>query len=103
MAEQVVSVFDPLPPQRALILSQAKIRGYGGAMGGGKSRAGCEIVFDAALDYPGLLGFVARQTHTSIVATTRRTMLEQVIPEQVIVQRRNSNGEDWVKLWNGSV
>jgi len=103
MAEQVVSVFEPLPPQRALILSKAKIRGYGGAMGGGKSRAGCEIVFDAALDHPGLLGFVARQTHTSITATTRRTMLEQVIPPEVIVQKRDSNGQDWVKLWNGSV
>jgi len=102
MPGEIVSVFEPLPPQRALIASSAKIRGYGGAMGGGKSRAGCEIVFDAALDHPGLLAVVARQTHTSITATTRRTMLTQVIPSEVVTHTRNSNGADWIQLWNGS-
>ena len=72
-------------------------------MGGGKSRAGCEIVFDAALDHAGLLGVVARQTHTSITATTRRTMLNQVVPQEVIAKTRRSNGEDWIELWNGSI
>src|SRR5262252_191190 len=72
-------------------------------MGGGKSRAGCEIVFDAALDHPGLLAVVARQTHTSITATTRRTMLTQVVPSEVIAHTRNSNGADFITLWNGSI
>lgn len=33
MADTIVSVFNPLPPQVAFLKSQAKIRGYGGAMG----------------------------------------------------------------------
>jgi hypothetical protein len=103
VSEPLVSIFKPLPPQQGLITSKAKIRGYGGAMGGGKSRAGCEVVFDAALEHPGILAVVARQTHTSITATTRRTMMTQVVPPQVITKTRNSNGEDWIELWNGSL
>jgi len=84
------------------MLSGAKIRGYGGAMGGGKSRTGCEAVFDASLDNPGLVTLVARQAHTSIVETTKKTMLNQVIDPQLITRSRASAGEDYVELWNGS-
>lgn len=100
--EPILSVFDALPPQRAFLKSQAKIRGYGGAMGGGKSRTGCETIFDAALDHPGIVCLVARQAHTSIVETTRKTMLNQVIPPQLITRSRGSGGEDFIELWNGS-
>jgi hypothetical protein len=102
VAETIVSVFDPLPPQRAFLKSNAFIRGYGGAMGGGKSRCGCEAVFDAALDHPGLQALVARQAHTSIVETTKKTMLNQVIDPRLITRQRASAGEDFVELWNGS-
>jgi len=78
------------------------VRGYGGAMGGGKSRTGCEVVFDAALDNPGLVALVARQAHTSIVETTRKTMLNQVIDARLITRSRASGGEDYIELWNGS-
>lgn len=99
---ELLSVFDPLPPQAAFLKSKVFIRGYGGAMGGGKSRTGCEDVFDAALDNPGITCLVARQAHTSIVETTKKTMLRQVIPHQVITHSRASGGEDYVELWNGS-
>src|SRR5574338_73733 len=71
-------------------------------MGGGKSRAGCEEVFDACLDFPGLKAVVARDAHTSIVETTKKTMLEQVIPDELIRHRKASGGEDFVELYNGS-
>jgi hypothetical protein len=71
-------------------------------MGGGKSRAGCEEIFDACLDNPGLVAVVARESHTSIVETTKRTMLSQVLPDEVIVRRKASMGEDYVELFNGS-
>lgn len=100
--DEILSVFEPLPPQRAFLLSEARIRGYGGAMGGGKSRTACEQVFDYALDYPGLVALIARQAHTSIVETTKKTMLNQVIPEKLITRSRSSGGEDYVELWNGS-
>ncbi len=100
---ELVSRYEPLPPQWAFHRSGAKIRGYGGAMGGGKSRAGCEEVFDACLDFPGLKAVVARDSHTSIVETTKKTMLEQVIPSPLIARKKESMGEDFVQLWNGSV
>lgn len=101
--EEILSVFEPLPPQRAFLKSLAKIRGYGGAMGGGKSRTGCEAVFDYALDYPGIQCVIARQAHTSIVETTKKTMRTQVIPDdRLITHSRSSGGEDYIDLWNGS-
>ena len=73
-------------------------------MAGGKSRAMCEQAFDYALDYPGILIPLFRQEHTSIVRSTRRTMLEQVIPPELQAgcDSKNSQGEDWVRLPNGS-
>jgi hypothetical protein len=101
--DEVLSTFEALPPQWACINSNAKIRGYGGAMGGGKSRCGCEIVFDAALDNPGLVAVIARQAHTSIVETTKKTMLNQVITDgRLIIRSKSSGGEDFIDLWNGS-
>lgn len=102
MAEPIVSIWDPLPVQRAFRESKAKIRGYGGAMGGGKSRCGCEEVFDIALDHPGVVALVARSQHTSIVETTKKTMLNFTIPPELITRSRSSNGEDYIELWNGS-
>jgi hypothetical protein len=97
------SEFRPLPPQREFIKSKAKIRGYGGAMGGGKSRALCEVVFNEMLDHPGLKAVLARAQHTSIIETTKKTMVEQVIPPDLITHRKQSGGEDYLQLWNGSV
>src|SRR5215471_308943 len=102
MPDPVVSIWDPLPPQKAFRESRAKVRGYGGAMGGGKSRCGCEEVFDFALEYPGLVALCARAQHTSIVETTKKTMLSFTLPPELIVKSRSSNGEDYVQLWNGS-
>lgn len=82
--------------------SAARIRGYGGAVGGGKSRTGCEEIFNACLDNPGLIALVARDAHTSIVETTKKTMLDQVIPHELVVHRKASQGEDYIELWNGS-
>jgi hypothetical protein len=87
--------------------SDAKIRGYGGALGGGKSRTGSEVIFDACLDHPGITCLVAREAHTSIVETTKKTMLDQVIPPELIDPRsggrsKASQGEDYVQLYNGS-
>jgi hypothetical protein len=84
------------------MLSKALIRGYGGALGGGKSRTGCEEIFNACLDHPGIVCLVARDAHTSVVETTKKTMLNQVIPAPLITGRKASQGEDYVRLWNGS-
>lgn len=103
MPQTLESVFRPLPPQAAFLRSKAKIRGYGGAMGGGKSRTICEDKFDEMLMYPGIKVVLARAQHTSIIETTKKTMIEQVVPSSLIVAQKASGGEDWIRLFNGSV
>ena len=71
-------------------------------MGGGKSRTLCEDKFNEMLDYPGIVVLLARQAHTSIVETTKKTMLGQVIPPELITRTRASGGEDFVEIFNGS-
>src|SRR5512146_50914 len=97
--------FRATPPQSAFLRSTAKIRGYGGAMGGGKSRAICEAALQYAIDYPGLRVLIARQSHTSIVETTKKTMLAEVLPGELLglCRRKASMGEDFIELPNGSV
>lgn len=103
MARTLRSEFRPTPPQKAFLKSRAKIRGYGGAMGGGKSRTLCEDKFTEMLQNPGIKVVLARAQHTSIIETTKKTMLEQVIPAELIAGSKASQGEDYVRIWNGSV
>lgn len=104
MAELVIpNSYVPLPPQQALRDSPATVRGFGGAMGGGKSRALCEETFDWMLEHPGIVVPLFRQTHTSITLSTRRTFLEQVLPAELrgredLVRIKNSSGEDFLEL-----
>lgn len=99
--------YDPYEHQIAFHRSPAFIRGYGGAMGGGKSRAMCEETFKAMIRYPGLEAVLARQAHTSIIRTTKKTMTDQVLPadaiEEITDAKKASGGEDWIRLKNGSV
>lgn len=96
--------YRPLPPQEHFHRSLARIRGYGGAMGGGKSRAICEECFRLAIEYPGIPILIARQRHTAIIETTRKTMFQHVIPSEMLehCQVKQSAGEDFVKLPNTS-
>jgi hypothetical protein len=76
-------------------------------MGGGKSRAICEEAFDLALDYPGIRILIARrQAHTSIIETTKKTMVDEVLPIELLAQsgheKKESGGEDYIRLPNGS-
>ena len=100
----VACSYNPLPAQWAFRASPAKVRGYGGAMAGGKTRALCEEAFDLALRFPGILVPVFRQKHTAIINTTRRSFFEQVLPAELrsLCYVKASQGEDFVRLWNGS-
>ncbi len=90
--------FAPTPPQRAFLNSKAAILGYGGAVGGGKSRGLCEWAFRLCMKHPGIQVLIARLEHTQITETTRKTMLEQVIPPPLITRKRESQGEDWIEI-----
>jgi len=97
--------YKPLAPQERFHRSLARIRAYGGAMGGGKSRAICEECFRLAMEYPGLPVLIGRQRHTSIIETTRKTMFDHVIPVELLEHCRikTSAGEDFVEFPNRSV
>jgi hypothetical protein len=90
-------------PQSAFMQCGARIIGYGGAMGGGKSRAICERALDYALECPGVPIVIARQKHTAITETTKKTMMEQVLDPRLIRNKKASMGEDFVQLVNDSV
>lgn len=92
-------------PQAAFWGCPARIIGYGGAFGGGKSRAICQKALWYALDNPGVQIVIARQKHTSIVETTRKTFFNDVCPPELIARTdrgvksiKRSNGEDFVDL-----
>ncbi|MCY3571262.1 MAG: phage terminase large subunit [Chloroflexi bacterium] len=79
--------------------------GYGGAMGGGKTRAIAELAIDTALSYPGTNILVARQHYSDLQTTTMREFFE-CLPERLIVGRQRS-APQWVSIrdvaWPGGV
>jgi hypothetical protein len=101
---RIKSTYVPQPRQIAFHMSKAKVRAYGGAMGGGKTRALCEDVFQDMLDHPGIQIPVFRLKHVSIAETTKRTMVQEVIPPELLryCDRKQSGGEDYIRLPNGS-
>lgn len=101
MAEQVAR-FAAEPAQWAFMQSEARVRGYGGAVGGGKSRTLMEAALDYCLRWPGIQVLVVRQRHTSIIETTRKTFFSQVLAPVPALEagRKQSQGEDWVDIWS---
>ncbi len=70
--------------------------GYGGAMGGGKTRAIAELAIDTALTFPGTNVLVARQHYSNLQTTTMRELFD-CLPERLIVERQRSSPQ-WVAI-----
>ena len=70
--------------------------GYGGAMGGGKTRAIAELAIDTALAFPGTNILVARQHYSNLQTTTMRELFD-CLPERLIVGRQRSSPQ-WVAI-----
>ncbi len=64
--------------------------GYGGAMGGGKTRAIAELAIDTALAFPGTNLLIARQHYSNLQTTTMHEFF-QCLPERLIVARQRSS------------
>jgi hypothetical protein len=99
------SVRDFIPTDRQRDLYQALNRapdpglallGYGGAMGGGKTRAIVELAIDAALAYPGNNILVARHNFTDLSSTTMREFLAACPPE--LIRRRQQSPTNLLEL-----
>ncbi|MDE2891503.1 MAG: phage terminase large subunit [Chloroflexota bacterium] len=85
--------FEPTARQRSLLeaLSEGpaegvSLVGYGGAMGGGKTRLLAELALDAALLHPGNNILVGRQHYTDLHTTTLAEFL-RACPERFIRER----------------
>lgn len=65
-------------------------------MGAGKSRIGCEKIYDLALRYPGAQFVIARKTKNALPLTTQRTFFRDVVRADTIVNRNKS--EDWIEV-----
>ncbi len=70
--------------------------GYGGAMGGGKTRAIAELAIDTALSFAGTNILVARQHYSNLQTTTMREFLD-CLPRRLIVDRQRSSPQ-WVAI-----
>ncbi len=90
--------FFPTDRQRELCCAVATVPnpglalvGYGGAMGGGKTRALAELALDAALIFPGNNILLARDTFTDLYTTTMGEFLRICTADpDLTVQRRSS-------------
>lgn len=104
---RVATSYDPtaIPAQAAFYRSKAKFKGYGGAMGGGKTRTLCEYALDAALEFPGIEVVIARNEHTAIAKTTRKAFFRETLPPELgkLCRIIKSGGEDFIEFPNGSV
>ena len=91
--ERQLAVYDALrrTPEGGLSLV-----GYGGAMGGGKTRAIAELAIDTALTFPGTNLLVARQHYSNLQTTTMRQLFDS-LPERLIVDRQRSSPQ-WVAI-----
>ena len=74
--------------------------GYGGAMGGGKTRLLAEAAIDAALWNPGNNVLVARQHFTNLSTTTMAEFFRVCPPDKIRAQRQTPTaqvrlGEEW--------
>ena len=70
----------------------AALLGYGGAMGGGKTRTLVELAIETALAFPGTRILIGRLHYTDLSATTMREFFRHC-PRELIVDRRRSQPE----------
>ncbi len=70
--------------------------GYGGAMGGGKTRAIVELAIDTALSYPGARILIARLHYSDLQTTTMDEFFRACDPRLIAERQRSS--PPWVAL-----
>ncbi|MCY4618346.1 MAG: phage terminase large subunit [Chloroflexi bacterium] len=95
--ERQLAVYDAL---RQTPIGGMTLIGYGGAMGGGKTRAIAELAIDTALAFPGTNILIARQHYSNLQTTTMREFFE-CLPERLIVERHRSSPQ-WVAIRDAS-
>ena len=95
-AEELELAFYPTSRQLALWKAVAatprdglSIVGYGGAMGGGKTRALAELAFSTALAFPGTRILVARLRYSDLMSTTMAEFMRRCPPGAIFSRRQS--------------
>ncbi|HEX7073353.1 MAG TPA: phage terminase large subunit [Hyphomicrobiaceae bacterium] len=103
MTVQTVAIdYTPLPRQAEFHRSPARYRAYIGGFGSGKTRCGCMEALVTALEHPGSLGVIARQTYPELRDTTQRTFFEECLPQELLRLSTWRRSEGHLILPNGS-
>ena len=69
--------------------------GYGGALGGGKTRTAVELAIDLSLEFPGNRGLLGRKDFADLRTTTMEEFY-RACPREIIVKRNDS--EHWCAI-----
>lgn len=98
--------FVPLPKQRTFMLTDARESVYAGGFGSGKTLCGGFRALRAAMQHPGTVGLVARQTSGALAANTQKVLLEgddkpPIIPPELVAERSEKHGTT-IRLHNDS-
>lgn len=100
--ERRVLDFEPTPKQAEVwdVIAEAApesltLIGYGGALGGGKTRTLAEIAIDLCVDFPGNRILVGRKDFADLRTTTMEEFY-RVCPPEIISKRHNS--EHWCAI-----
>jgi hypothetical protein len=101
-----LSWFEPLPKQLGFISSTEREVVYAGGFGSGKTLSGGFKVLRAALEHPGTVGLVARQTAGALADNTQKILLRgddkpPIIPEELVASTSEKYGTT-ITLHNGS-
>lgn len=79
--------------QKRFLYSLKRYSMLSGAVGAGKSLLGCYKGFMLNLLYPGNRGLICRKEARSLHGSTIKTLLEKVIPEELVVHYNAQKGE----------
>lgn len=79
--------------QKKFIESRKRYLLLSGAVGAGKSFIGCMKIFLFNLMYPGSRALICRKEARSMANSTIKTLLEKVIPQDMIVSYNQQKGE----------
>jgi hypothetical protein len=93
--------YDPSPKQVIFHRSPHREKLYGGAVGGGKTRALCEEANNLSLEFPGNRGYMCRRDGTDF----KKTVLDPVLLREVIdprLIRDHNKSEQKIVYVNGS-
>jgi len=88
--------------QQRFLQSTAKVQFFGGGFANGKTSGGVVKGINIALDYPGSIGLIARETEQKVNKSVRREF-EKWMPKGLIKKFPKSNKDNYCELTNGSI